>query len=153
MLKHQLPASSLTMSSWLCPFYYIALYPLTRLLYAHLSVFPWLLYNCWLYNWYYMFINISQVHIIIINTCILNTYFMVLVMAPVILFTHNRCQWRYTSNEGWRCRGSRFLVSVVDPSIYGTEVYTDSQYRCQLCATCTEVFYDVIPVEVFNVKV
>ena len=32
-------------------------------------------------------------------------------------------------------------------------MYTDSQYRCQLCATCTEVFYDVIPVEVFNVKV
>ena len=30
-----------------------------------------------------MFINISQVHIIIINTCILNTYIMVLGMAPV----------------------------------------------------------------------
>ena len=33
-----------------------------------------------------MFINISQVHIIIINTCILNTYIMVLGMAPVPVY-------------------------------------------------------------------
>ena len=33
-----------------------------------------------------MFINISPVHIIIINTCILNTYIMVLGMAPVPVY-------------------------------------------------------------------
>ena len=33
-----------------------------------------------------MFINISQVHIIIINSCILNTYIMVLGMAPVPVY-------------------------------------------------------------------
>ena len=33
-----------------------------------------------------MFINISKIHIIIINTCILNTYIMVLGMAPKLMF-------------------------------------------------------------------